>query len=125
MNAPAQQRTHRTIRIAPRETDAPIDDGDTAPYAVAVGAPIYSRDDRYLGKVKEAGRRCFLVDVRFAFDYWLSTRAVATVEDGRVLLGVDKRDVGNYLVDVDCLDDFDDLDPVTERTVALELVPAT
>lgn len=92
---------------------------EAAPPAASVGAAIYSRDRRCLGRVKEVGECCFLVDARFAFDYWLSTRAVVAVEEGRVLLGIDKRDVGDYLVDVDCLEDFEDLDPVTERGIAL------
>ena len=72
---------------------------------VPVGAPIYSRDDQLLGTVTAVRDRCFLVNVRLAFDYWLSPRCVAAVRDGHVVLAVDKRQVSDYLVDVDCPDD--------------------
>ena len=72
-----------------------------------VGAPIYSRDNQHLGTVKEARDRCFLVDVRLAFDYWLSRRCVAAVRDGQVVLAVDKREVSQYLVDIDGPDEDD------------------
>ena len=81
-------------------------DQPTAPTSgVPVGAPVSSRDDQLLGTVKEVRDRCFLVNVRLAFDYWLSSRCVATVGDGHVVLAVDKRQVSDYLVDVDCPDD--------------------
>ncbi len=68
-------------------------------------APVYSRDGQHLGTVKEVRDRCFMVDVRLAFDYWLSSRCVATVRDGHVVLAVAKRQVSDYLVDADCPDD--------------------
>src|SRR5688572_24716562 len=74
-----------------------------------IGAPVYTRDGHRLGTVKEATADCFLVDVRLAFDYWLSSRAIAAVAAGRVQLGIDKREVGAYLVDPDCLQDFTQL----------------
>jgi hypothetical protein len=89
-----------------------------------VGLPVYTSDGHQLGRVKEADERCFLVDVRFAFDYWLSMRAVAAVHRGRVLLGIDKRHVEEYLVDVDCLDDFEHLQPVTPDGTVAGLLPA-
>ena len=94
------------------------------PATVPVGAPIYSRDDRRLGVVKEVTEHCFLVDARLAFDYWLSTRCVAAVTEGSVRLGVDKRDLGDYLVDMDCPEDFEDLEPVSANEEALGLSPA-
>ena len=94
----------RHARAPRRETPAP----DSVP----IGAPVYSRDGRRLGVVKQVQERCFLVDARLAFDYWLSTRCVAVVDGGQVRLGVNKRDVGDYLVDMDCPEDFEDLEPV-------------
>ena len=76
------------------------------------GASVVTRDGYKLGRIKESNDRCFLIDVRLAFDYWLSTRAVASVHDGEVDLGIEKREVGRYLVDIDCLDDFNDLPSV-------------
>jgi hypothetical protein len=103
----------------------PSDDQPTSTGVVLpIGLPVYTSDGRRLGRVKEAGERCFLVDVRFAFDYWLSMRAVAAVQRGRVRLGVDKRRVETYLVDVDCLDDFEHLQPVTADGTVAGLMPA-
>ncbi len=82
------------------------------------GLRVYTRDGHRLGAVKEAHERCFLIDVRFAFDYWLSRRAVATVEQERVTLVIDKSQVEDYLVDPDCVED-DHLEPASEGPSAL------
>jgi len=87
------------------------------------GIAVHSRDGRRLGRVKEAHERCFLLDVPLAFDYWLSMRAVAAVAGGRVRLGVDKARVADYLVDPDCLDDFEHLEPVTPGGIVPGLSP--
>ncbi len=88
------------------------------------GASIYSRDGQRLGRVKEVRDRCLLVDARFAFDYWISLKAVAGIRAGRVLLGVDRHEVEQYLVDIDCLDDFDDLPAVLGVDGAVPLAVA-
>jgi hypothetical protein len=74
------------------------DQGPTVP-VVPVGAAIYSRDGVPIGLVKAVRDDQFLVEVRWAFDYWLSTRCVATVAGAQVLLAVDKEAVSDYLVD--------------------------
>ena len=89
-----------------------------------LGAPIYSRDRQRLGSVKEVRGRCFLVDVRLAFDYWLSGRCVAEVCDGRVMLAVDKRDVSAYLVDIDCPDDVEEFSTAVSGEPVLGASPA-
>lgn len=107
---------------------APLDEAGsepgTAPVHAALGSSIYTKDGRCLGTVKEAGPHCFRVDARFAFDYWLSMRAVAVSGEDRVLLGVEKREVGDYLVDIDCLEDFEDLEPVVEHGPPREMSAA-
>jgi hypothetical protein len=85
----------------------PADQGMPTTVAVPLNAPLYSRDGQHLGTVKAVRDRCFLVDVRWAFDYWLSRRCVADVCDGQVILAVDKDQVADYLIDSDGLD-FDD-----------------
>jgi hypothetical protein len=75
--------------------------------AVPLNAPLSSRDGQHLGTVKAVHDRCFLVAVRWAFDYWLSRRCVAAVRDRQVILAVDKDQVADYLIDSDGLD-FDD-----------------
>jgi hypothetical protein len=92
--------------------------------ALPIGVAVITRDGHRLGQVKEANERCFLIDVRLAFDYWLSTRAVAAVREDDVLLGIDKCEVSSYLVDTDCLDDFEDLPPVPEQAVGGSIQPA-
>ena len=67
--------------------------------AVPVDAAIFSRDGTQIGSVKEVREDRFLVAVPMAFDYWLSTRCIATVQDGQVVLGVDIGAVAEYLVD--------------------------
>lgn len=93
----------------------------TAPIKAILGSPIYTKDGRCLGTVKEAGPHCFRVDARFAFDYWLSMRAVAAIGEDSVRLGVEKREVGDYLVDIDCPEDFEDLEPVVEHRPTVEV----
>ena len=84
-----------------------------------LGAHIYSRDGQRLSKVKEVRERCFLVDVRFAFDYWLDIRCVAAVRNGDVYLAVDKRHVAHYLVDIDCPGDLEELGPAADGWATL------
>jgi hypothetical protein len=83
-----------------------------------VGIDVYTADGRRLGRVKRAHDRCIEIDARFAFDYWLSRRAVAAVHDDYVLLGIERARVGAYLVDPDCVED-DDLEPATESRLGL------
>jgi hypothetical protein len=87
-----------------------------------VGLAIYTADGRRLGRVKRAAERCIQVDARFAFDYWISRRAVAAVENDQVLLGIERARVGTYLVDPDCIED-EDLEPVTGSRLGLLAVP--
>ena len=88
--------------------DTPADDQrPPAPVLAPVGAPIYSRAGQHPGTVKEAHDRCFLVAVRWAFDYWLSNHCVAAVRDGQLILAVDKSQVSDYLIDSNGLN-FDD-----------------
>jgi hypothetical protein len=89
------------------------------PAASIVGSVVFTRDGKRLGRVKEATAECLLIDVRFAFDYWLSSRAIVQVAAGQVHLGIDKQQVGAYLVDRDCLEDFTSLPSVTTRPVVL------
>ena len=101
--------------------DQPDEQQTSGGPVLPVGLPVYSSDGRRLGRVKEAHERCFRIDVRFAFDYWVSMRAVAAVRRGRILLSVEKGQVEEYLVDIDCLDDFEHLEPVTPGGVVLGL----
>jgi hypothetical protein len=105
------------VEHRPHQPDAQPNGGAALP----IGLPVYTSDGRRIGRVKEADERCFRVDARFAFDYWLSMRAVAAVRRGRVLLGVEKSRVEEYLVDTDCLEDYEHLEPVAPGGVALGL----
>jgi hypothetical protein len=80
-----------------------VPEGDTSP-GVTVGVTIASRDGTHIGTVKAVRGERFLVEVRWAFDYWLSTRCVAEVRAGQVILAVDKGDVSDYLIDGDGVD---------------------
>ena len=103
------------VRDTTPSSPQPVDQPGLA-VAPTVGVAVHTRDGRLLGKVKEVRERCFLIDARLAFDYWLSTRCIATAGDDEVHLHVDKRDVNNFLVDIDCPEDIESPDPEKERT---------
>src|SRR5581483_5128714 len=77
-----------------------------------LGLSVYTRDGHRLGRVKTIRHGCFLVDVRFAFDYWLPLRCVAQQTAQRLLLVLAKRDIADYLVDIDCPTDLEQLPPL-------------
>lgn len=55
-----------------------------APYAdqpIRVGLPVFTLDNRQLGRVKELEEGYFKVDVRFRRDFWLATDQVAYVDE--------------------------------------------
>ena len=106
-----------------RPDEQAVLDTEIVPH-LPVGAPIYSRDGRRLGTVKEVRGRCFQVDVPLAFDYWLSSRCVAAVWDDQVRLAVDKRAVSDYLVDIECPDDVEEVNMAAGGEPALEFGPA-
>ncbi len=56
------------------------------PEGLAVGLPVYTRGGELLGKVKAVVEDRFKVDRPMRPDTWLTTRAVADVRDGRVIL---------------------------------------
>jgi hypothetical protein len=65
--------------------------GSTAPTA---GARVMSADGKQVGMVKEIRADRFLVDVRFAPDYWLGTETVGNVEEDLVQLIITKGAIG-------------------------------
>ena len=69
------------------------------------GMAIFSRDGRRVGKVKAVQDGFFRVDARFAFDYWLSVRTIASLHDGAIELGINKAQIGSVIVDMDCPED--------------------
>lgn len=83
------------------EHTEPAGDQEAPPSAVPIGAAIYSRDGTEIGTVKDVREERFLVAVPQAFDYWLSTRGVAGVREGQVILSVGIGAVAEYLVDED------------------------
>jgi hypothetical protein len=105
----------------PAKTSDPVQHADSLVVSTTsvIGAIVITRDGHRLGRIKDAVTDCVLIDARFAFDYWLSSRAIARVAAGQVHLGIDKRQVGAYLVDRDCLEDFSALPSVTARPVVL------
>ena len=62
--------------------------------AVSVGARVISADGKQLGVVKDAQADRFLVDVRWAPDYWLGTETIDNLTDELVQLVITKEAVG-------------------------------
>jgi len=62
--------------------------------AVHNGARVVSADGKRLGMVKEAREDRFLVDARWAPDYWLGIETVDNASDDLVQLVVTKEGIG-------------------------------
>lgn len=64
---------------------------------ITVGSPVYTHDDKKIGKVKEVQGRHFKVDAPLRPDYWLSDEVVeAAVSDQSVLLGIDAAELASH-----------------------------
>ena len=65
---------------------------------IAVGSPIYTRDYRKIGTVKELSPKAFKVSGTFLQgDYWLPARAVRTIAaDRAVMLWIDWGELGEH-----------------------------
>jgi hypothetical protein len=63
--------------------------------AVRPGARVVSADGKQLGVVKDAREDRFLVDVRWAPDYWLGVETVDNASEDIVQLFVTKQAVGS------------------------------
>lgn len=55
---------------------------------VAVGTPVYSQDNEFLGEVKEVQGAAFKVDAPMQKDYWLRLDCVQSTSNGQIVLGV-------------------------------------
>lgn len=68
---------------------------------VTVGAPIYTRDEQRIGKVKEVRSHEFKVETGlFQRDYWLSEESIESAEPGEaVILAVASTDLDAYKVE--------------------------
>lgn len=62
------------------------------------GAPVYGQNGDELGKIKEVRGQYFKVDAPMQADYWLRGDVVAAGGGGRVMLRVDKDQLGEYTV---------------------------
>ena len=60
-----------------------------------VGARVMSADGKQLGLVKDVRIDRFLVDVRWAPDYWLGTESIDTASEELVQLVITKEAVGS------------------------------
>jgi hypothetical protein len=62
--------------------------------AVQIGARVVSADGKQLGVVKQARGDRFLVDARWALDYWLGTEAIDNASDDLVQLIITRDGIG-------------------------------
>ena len=61
---------------------------------IRIGVPVMSADGKRLGVVKDVRDDRFLVDVRWAPDYWLGTETVDNASEELVQLIITKEAVG-------------------------------
>ena len=68
---------------------------------VTVGAPIYTRDEQKVGKVKDIRGHAFLVETGLLKrDFWLTGEAIETaIPEEAVILSVDESELGDYKLD--------------------------
>lgn len=62
--------------------------------AIQVGSRVVSADGKQLGIVKDSRADRFLIDVRWAPDYWLGTETVDNADDELVQLILTKEGIG-------------------------------
>ena len=63
-----------------------------------VGWPIYTAKGDDVGDVKEVRGRYFKVDVPQEADFWLRDDCVGSVEDGRIILTIERDGLRDYRV---------------------------
>lgn len=68
---------------------------------VHVGARVMSADGKQLGVVKDTRYDRFLVDARWAPDYWLGTETVDNVSEDQVQLYITKEGLGSAKLHLD------------------------
>jgi hypothetical protein len=68
---------------------------------VRVGAMVVTADGKQLGHVKDVKADRFLVDVRWAPDYWLGTETIESISDESVELFISKQAVGSAKLHMD------------------------
>jgi hypothetical protein len=69
--------------------------------AVHSGARVVTADGKQIGLVKDVRLDRFLVDVRWAPDYWLGTETVGDASEDLVQLLVAKEDLGSAKLHLD------------------------
>jgi hypothetical protein len=89
--APAAKVLREEVPMTPPSEPEPI-------LRVTVGSPIYTRDERKIGTVKERQGRAFKVGTSFLQrDYWLNGDILASATpDGAVYLALDQAQVEKY-----------------------------
>ena len=70
---------------------------------IRIGARVISADGKQLGTVKDFREDRFLVDVRWAPDYWLGVESVDNASDDIVQLSVTKQEIGSAKLHLDAL----------------------
>jgi hypothetical protein len=68
---------------------------------VTVGAPVYTQDERKIGKVKDVRGQAFQVETgMFKRDYWLASEAIGdAAPEQAVILAVDEGELDSYKLD--------------------------
>src|SRR5690242_6988110 len=64
-----------------------------------LGTPVYSKDGKELGKLKEIRGDAMCLDVPRAFDYWLPAEVVESSSAGRLVIRLNEDDVDDYKLD--------------------------
>jgi hypothetical protein len=66
---------------------------------IAIGTPVYSRDNEKLGELKEFRGDAFKVNADMQPDYWLPTACLSNESTGRLVVNATKDRIGDLKVD--------------------------
>jgi hypothetical protein len=66
---------------------------------IAIGTPVYTRDNEKLGEFKELRGDAFKVSADLQPDYWLPTACLNTSTAGRVVVEATKDRIGDLKID--------------------------
>jgi hypothetical protein len=71
----------------------------TMTHDVAIGCPVFTRDNEKLGEVKEVRGDAFKVSAQMQPDYWLPTTCLTSSTPDRLVVDIPKDRIGDFKLD--------------------------